>query len=59
LTQALEELRAGRITESELAEALGLERLRLNEFLKAHDVYQEYTLENFEAERRALKELGF
>jgi uncharacterized protein YgbK (DUF1537 family) len=55
---ALEELRAGRITEPELAQALGLGRLQLDGFLKAHGVYQEYTLEDFEAERRALKDIG-
>jgi hypothetical protein len=55
---ALEELRAGRITEPELDQALGLGRLQLDGFLKAHGVYQQYTLEDFEAERRALKELG-
>jgi hypothetical protein len=55
---ALEELRAGRITEPELADALGLGRLQLDGFLKAHGVYQEYTLEDFEAERTALKEIG-
>ncbi|MGD0297933.1 MAG: UPF0175 family protein [Bryobacteraceae bacterium] len=55
---ALEELRAGRITEPEFAEALGLGRLQLDGFLKAHGVYQEYTLEDFEAERAALKEIG-
>lgn len=55
---ALEELRAGRITEPELAQALGLGRLQLDGFLKAHGVYQEYTLEDFEAERTALKEIG-
>ena len=55
---ALEELRAGRISEPELAQALGLGRLQLDHFLKAHGVYQEYTLEDFEAERMALKEAG-
>ena len=55
---ALEELRAGRISEPELAQALGLGRLQLDGFLRAHGVYQEYTLEDFEAERMALKEAG-
>jgi uncharacterized protein YgbK (DUF1537 family) len=55
---ALEELRAGRMTEPELAQALGLGRLQLEGFLKAHGVYQEYTLQDFEAERTALKEIG-
>lgn len=55
---ALEALRAGRITEPELAQALGLGRLQLDGFLKAHGIYQEYTLQDFEAERTALKEIG-
>lgn len=54
----LEELRAGRITEVELRMILGLERIELDGFLKAHGIYQEYTLEDFEEERSALKELG-
>jgi len=54
----LEELRAGRITEVELRMMLGLERIELDGFLKAHGIYQEYTLEDFEEERSALKELG-
>lgn len=56
---ALEELRAGRITEVQLCEMLGLARIEKDGFLKAHGIYEEYTLEDFEEERRALKELGF
>lgn len=55
---ALEEFRAGRITEVELRKMLSLERIELDGFRKAHGIYQEYTLENFEEERQALKELG-
>jgi len=55
---ALEALRAGRITEVELRQMLGLARVELDGFLKAHGIYQEYTLADFEQERRALKELG-
>jgi hypothetical protein len=55
---ALEELRAGRITEPELCRLLGLARVQMDAFLKAHDVYENYTLEDFEQERQALKELG-
>jgi hypothetical protein len=55
---ALEELRAGRITEVELCEMLGLARIQVDGFLKSHGVFEEYTLEDFEEERRALKELG-
>jgi hypothetical protein len=56
---ALEELRAGRITEVELRKMLGLARIELDGFLKPRSIYQEYTLEDFEQERQALKELGF
>jgi hypothetical protein len=56
---ALEELRAGRITEPQLREMLGLARIELDGFLKAHGIYQDYTLEDFEQERQALQELGF
>ena len=55
---ALEELRAGRITEPELCQMLGLARLEMDGFLKAHGVYEEYTLADFEKEREALKSLG-
>jgi hypothetical protein len=55
---ALEELRAGRITEPELCQMLGLARLQMDGFLKAHGVYEDYTLEDFEKERAALKSLG-
>lgn len=55
---ALEELRAGHITESQLRKMLGLGRIQLDGFLKAHGIYQDYALEDFEAERQALKEIG-
>jgi Uncharacterised protein family (UPF0175) len=55
---ALEELRAGRITEPQLREMLGLARIQMDGFLKSHGIFQEYTLEDFEQERQALKELG-
>ena len=55
---ALEELRAGRITEPQFCEMLGLARIQVDGFLKSHGVFEEYTLEDFEEERRALKELG-
>ena len=53
---ALEALRAGRITKVQLRKMLGLERIELDGFLKAHGIYEEYTLEDFEQERQALKE---
>jgi hypothetical protein len=55
---ALEELRAGRIDEVQLCDMLGLARIQMDGFLKSHGVFEEYTLEDFEEERRALKELG-
>jgi hypothetical protein len=54
----VEELRAGRITEVQLRKMLGLARIELDGFLKAHGVFQEYTIEDFETERRALREAG-
>jgi Uncharacterised protein family (UPF0175) len=56
---ALEELRAARITEPQLRKILGLARIQLDGFLKSHGIYQDYSLEDFEQERQALKELGF
>jgi hypothetical protein len=55
---ALEELRAGRITEVQLCDMLSLARIQVDAFLKSHGVFEEYTLEDFEEERSALKELG-
>jgi hypothetical protein len=36
---------------------LSLARIQVDGFLKSHGVFEEYTLEDFEEERRALKEL--
>lgn len=55
---ALEELRAGRITEVQLGNILGLGRLAREGFLKIHGIYEPYTLEDFEEECRALEDLG-
>ncbi len=57
---ALEEFKGGRITKPELRRLLGYgTRWKLDGFLKAHGVYEEYTLEDFEQERQALRSLGF
>ncbi len=56
---AVEELKAGRITEPELARMLGLARIQIDGFLKSHGVFDDYTLEDFEQERAALKAAGF
>ena len=57
---ALEEFKSGRITKPELRRLLGYgTRYRLDGFLKAHGVYEDYTMKDFERDRDALKQLGF
>jgi len=57
---ALEEFKSGRLTKPELRRLLGFgTRYRLDGFLKAHGVYEDYTMEDFERDRDALKQLGF
>jgi len=57
---ALEEFKNGHITKPELRRLLGFgTRYRLDGFLKAHGVYEDYTMEDFERDRDALKQLGF
>ena len=57
---ALEEFRAGHLTKPELRRLLGFgTRMKLDEFLKAHDIFESYTLEDLERERSDLKRLGF
>ena len=56
----LEEFKKDRITKPELRRLLGFgTRYELDGFLKAHKVYEDYTMEDFERERAALKESGF
>jgi hypothetical protein len=55
---ALEELRAGRISEPQLCEMLGLARIQADGFLKSHGIFHDYTMADFERERTALKRLG-
>jgi hypothetical protein len=56
---ALEEFKNGRITKPELRRLLGFgTRYRLDGFLKSHGVYEDYTMEDFERDRDALKQLG-
>jgi hypothetical protein len=53
---AAEECKHDRLTKSELKRLLGIETsLHLDEFLKAHDVWIEYTMEDAERERRSLE----
>jgi hypothetical protein len=53
---ALEEFKIGRITKPELRRLLG--RYQLDGFLKSRGVYEDYTMEDFERDRDALKQLG-
>jgi hypothetical protein len=57
---ALAEYQAGRLTGSELRQLLGIStRYELDGFLKAHGVFEEYTLQVLEQERQTLERLGF
>jgi hypothetical protein len=57
-TIALEEFKLGHLTKPELSRALGLGRIELDGFLKAHELYEPYTLEEFEREQQTLDRLG-
>lgn len=57
---AVEEYKHDRLTKPELQQLLGIETsFQLDEFLKAHDVWIEYTQEDAERERQGLQRLGF
>jgi hypothetical protein len=57
---AAEEYKHDRLTKPELQRLLGIETsFQLDGFLKAHDVWIEYTREDAEREMRGLKRLGF
>jgi Uncharacterised protein family (UPF0175) len=57
---ALGEYKLGHLTKPELRRLLGFgTRAKLDEFLKAHDVFEPYTLEDLERERQDLERLGF
>jgi hypothetical protein len=57
---SLEEYKAGRLTEPQLRQLLGFQtRDALDGFLKAHEVWLNYTMEDLERERAALRRLGF
>jgi len=56
---ALEEFKSGHITKPELRRLLGFgTRYRLDGFLKSHDVYEDYTMEDLEQELEGLRRLG-
>jgi uncharacterized protein YgbK (DUF1537 family) len=57
---ALEEYKLGHLTKPELRRLLGFgTRDALDGFLKAHDVFEPYSLDDLERERRDLQRLGF
>lgn len=57
---ALEEFKNGHLALLDLRRLLGFAtRWQLDGFLKSHGVYEDYSLEDFEEERAALKSLGF
>jgi hypothetical protein len=57
---ALEEFKNGRITKPALRRLLGFgTRYQLDGFLKSHELYEDYTMEDFEQDRDTLKQLGF
>ena len=57
---AAEEYKHERITKPELMRLLGIETsFQLDEFLKAHEIWIEYTSEDAVREREGLKRLGF
>jgi hypothetical protein len=57
---ALEEYKSGHITQPELRRLLGFAtRYQVDGFLKAHDVWIDYTLEDARRERESLERLGF
>ena len=56
---ALEERRAGRITEVEMRKMLGLERVELDGFLKSHGIDNSYTLDEVNRQVEAMERLGF
>jgi hypothetical protein len=57
---ALEEFRSGRLTEPELGRLLGFAtRQALDAFLKTHEIYIPYTVDDLEQDRNDLRRLGF
>ncbi len=56
---AAEEFKCGRLTKPDLRRLLGFETShQIDEFLKAHDVFEDYTLEDLDREREGLRRLG-
>jgi hypothetical protein len=56
---AAEEYRAGRLTKPDLRQLLGFETgHEIDGFLKAHEVFESYTLADLDRERQVLDRLG-
>ena len=56
---ALEEFKLGHLTKPELRRLLGFgTRDAVDGFLKAHDLFEPYTLDDLERERQELQRLG-
>jgi hypothetical protein len=56
---AAEEFKAGRITKAELRRLLGMtSRYDLDGFLKAHEIWIDYTVDDYQRELQDLKRLG-
>ena len=56
---ALDESKSGHLTEDGLRRMLGLTRYELDGFLKAHDIWLDYTIEDLRREVATLERLGF
>jgi hypothetical protein len=55
-----EEYRLGNLNKPDLRRLLGLETsYEIDGFLKSHNVYEDYSMEDFDREWQALKSLGF
>ena len=56
---AAEEYKRGLLTKPDLRRLLGFETgHQIDEFLKTHDVFEDYTLADLEREREGLRRLG-
>jgi len=56
---AADEYRLGHLTKPDLRRWLGFETsYEIDGFLKRHGIFDDYTLQDFESEREALKALG-
>ena len=57
---AVEEFKCGHLSQAELRRLLGFEtRGALDGFLKAHEIFVDYTLDDLEQGRQGLRRLGF